>query len=176
MKTNPSIQRIAIIGVMLFLAAIAAGCTSTPETGPATTQATTVMTPAPNLPPTTAPVVTTSAAPVVTTSAAPVTTQLTTPPVITTTAAPATPTTIPPVAVTIQNFAFIPASVTVPAGTTVTWTNQDSAPHQVASDTGAFSSITLGQGGKYSFTFTSPGTYPYHCSIHTFMKGTITVT
>lgn len=171
MSTNLAIQRIAIIGVMIFLAALAAGCTSTPGTAPVTTQATPVMTTAPTattLPPTTAPVVTTSAAPV--------TTQLTTLPVITTTAAPATPTTLPAVAVTIQNFVFSPASVTVPAGTTVTWTNLDTAPHQVASDTQAFSSIALGQGGKYSFTFTTPGTYPYHCSIHTFMKGTITVT
>jgi plastocyanin len=53
----------------------------------------------------------------------------------------------------------------------------DSAPHQIASDTMAFTgSQTLGQGGTYSFTFTTPGTYSYHCAIHPFMKGTIIVT
>jgi plastocyanin len=82
----------------------------------------------------------------------------------------------PAAAVTIQNFAFSPASVTVPTGTTVTWTNRDSAPHQVGSDTGAFQGGALGTGASYSFTFTTPGTFPYHCVIHPSMHGTVTVT
>ncbi len=96
-----------------------------------------------------------------------------TPPVTTGGSLPAPRT---PVTVTIQNFAFSPASVTVPAGTTVTWTNHDAASHQIASDTGAFEGSPIGQGSSYSFTFNTPGSYPYHCAIHPYMKGTITVT
>ncbi|MDD1689671.1 MAG: cupredoxin family copper-binding protein [Methanoregula sp.] len=80
--------------------------------------------------------------------------------------------------IAIKNFAFDPASLTVKAGTTVTWTNQDSVPHIIASDTGspaAFSSSSLSTGASYSFTFTQAGTYAYHCTIHPSMKGTIIV-
>jgi len=77
--------------------------------------------------------------------------------------------------VTIQNFAFNPSSLTVKAGTTVTWTNKDSTNHPVASDTGVFNSGTLNNGESYSFTFNQTGTYPYHCTTHTSMKGTIIV-
>jgi plastocyanin len=84
---------------------------------------------------------------------------------------PATPT------INIQNFAFSPASLTVPKGTTVTWVNEDSANHQVVSDSqGLFTSNSLPKGASYSFKFDTPGTYPYHCSIHPSMKGTIIVT
>ena len=82
-------------------------------------------------------------------------------------------------AVTIQNFAFSPATLTVKSGTTVTWTNLDDADHQIASDSGApvsFSSSALARGASYQFTFTSPGTYTYHCAIHPSMKATIIVT
>jgi plastocyanin len=89
---------------------------------------------------------------------------------------------MPPVAVTIMNFAFSPASVTVPRGTTVIWTNRDSAPHSVVNDGSTvfgagqvFSSPSFGQGQNYSFTFTNAGTYPYHCGIHLSMHGTIIV-
>jgi plastocyanin len=81
-------------------------------------------------------------------------------------------------AITIENFAFSPATLAVKTGTTVTWTNRDSAPHIVVSDTGAqqaFSSNSLSDGASFTFTFTQAGTYPYHCSIHPSMKGTITV-
>jgi plastocyanin len=81
-------------------------------------------------------------------------------------------------AITIKNFAFSPASLTVKSGTTVTWTNQDSVPHIVASDTGspaAFTSDSLSTGDSYTFTFTQAGEYTYHCSIHPSMKGTIVV-
>jgi plastocyanin len=92
-----------------------------------------------------------------------------------------TPTTTPIVSpgappVTIQNFAFTPASITVPKGTTVTWINQDSADHQIASDAQGFTSSSLPKGASYSFKFDTPGTYPYHCSIHPSMKGTVIVT
>jgi amicyanin len=84
--------------------------------------------------------------------------------------------------VTIQNFAFSPPTMTISQGTTVTWMNQDTAPHQVVNDASGsnaegaiFKSPVIPQGGSYSFTFNIPGTYPYHCSIHPTMKGTITV-
>jgi plastocyanin len=75
--------------------------------------------------------------------------------------------------VTIKNFAFSPASLTIKAGTTVTWTNQDSASHTISS--ASFSSGNLATGDKFQFTFTNPGTYAYSCGIHPSMQGTITV-
>jgi plastocyanin len=83
-------------------------------------------------------------------------------------------------AITIQNFAFSPASTTVKKGTTVTWTNQDSTTHTVIGDgsntPSGFGSSQLRQGAKYSFTFNTAGTYAYQCGIHPSMQGTITVT
>ena len=76
---------------------------------------------------------------------------------------------------TINNFAFAPGGLTIPAGSKVTWTNQQSVAHTVVSDTGSFSSPVLTDGSTYSVTLNTPGTYNYHCSIHPFMKGTITV-
>lgn len=82
---------------------------------------------------------------------------------------------IPPNTVIIQNFAFNPDTLTVPVGTTVTWTNKDSAVHNVISDTGAFESENLNPENSYSFTFAQAGDYPYTCTIHPSMKGTIIV-
>ena len=82
-------------------------------------------------------------------------------------------------AVTIQNLEFSPQAITVKSGTTVTWTNMDSVPHTVTSKTPSpvsFNSGTLEQGGTFSFTFTQAGTYPYFCTVHTFMTGTVVVT
>ncbi len=73
----------------------------------------------------------------------------------------------------IRNFAFNPAQLTVRKGTTVTWTNYDSVTHKIAGS--GFGSNPLNQGDSYSYTFTAAGTYDYHCAIHTFMTGTITV-
>jgi len=77
-------------------------------------------------------------------------------------------------AVLIENFAFNPPTLTVKAGTTVTWTNEDTAAHTIKSDT--FNSQELGKGGSFEFTFNNPGTYDYACGIHPSMKGTVTVT
>ena len=80
--------------------------------------------------------------------------------------------------ITIKNFAFEPSTLVVKTGTVVTWTNQDAVPHTIASDTGSpvpFSSDSLSTGASYTFTFTQPGTFTYHCSIHPSMKGTIIV-
>ncbi|HVS78726.1 MAG TPA: cupredoxin family copper-binding protein [Candidatus Saccharimonadales bacterium] len=79
--------------------------------------------------------------------------------------------------VSIQNFAFSPASITVKKGTTVTWTNNDSTAHTVTADSGdGPNSQLLSQGQSYSFTFNQTGTFSYHCSIHTYMTGMVTVT
>ena len=78
------------------------------------------------------------------------------------------------VAVKIGNFTFGPQEVRVKAGTTVTWTNEDDIPHTVVSPN-SFRSKVLDTDGKYSFTFTTPGTYKYFCSLHPHMTGTIVV-
>ena len=79
-------------------------------------------------------------------------------------------------AVSIDNFTFGPQSVTVKAGTTVTWTNKDDIPHGIASANNAFTkSKALDTDDSYSFTFTTPGTYQYFCYIHPHMTGTIVV-
>ncbi len=92
----------------------------------------------------------------------------------------ATPVDVPPTApnaINIDNFAFSPKVLTVAAGTKVTWTNKDDEPHTVvnAGSPPAFKSAALDGGDSFSFTFTQPGTYPYFCSIHPFMTGTVVV-
>jgi plastocyanin len=78
--------------------------------------------------------------------------------------------------VEISGFAFNPSTVTAPKGATVIWTNKDSAPHTIVSDTGSeISSESLSTGNTYAHTFNTPGTYAYHCSIHPSMKGTVIV-
>ena len=78
-------------------------------------------------------------------------------------------------AITIQNFAFAPASLTVKAGTTVTWTNNDSPTHSVKWADGTAGSNPLATGSSYTRTFAAPGTYQYVCGIHASMHGTIVV-
>jgi amicyanin len=78
--------------------------------------------------------------------------------------------------VTIENFAFNPATITVKKGTTVTWTNKDSAAHTVTTDSGSGpTSQLLNQGDSYTFTFNTAGTFNYHCQPHPNMKGTVIV-
>ncbi len=77
--------------------------------------------------------------------------------------------------VTIKDFAFTPATLTVPAGTTVTWTNDDAVPHTATASDGSFDSGNLNPGQSYSFTFSTPGSYPYVCQYHAGMTGTIVV-
>jgi uncharacterized protein (TIGR03118 family) len=78
-------------------------------------------------------------------------------------------------ALNIANFAFVPDPVTVGAGSTLVWTNQDGTTHTVVADDGSFRSSGLAKDATFSMQLNTPGTYPYHCSIHPFMKGTITV-
>jgi plastocyanin len=76
----------------------------------------------------------------------------------------------------IRNFAFAPATLTVPAGTRVVWTNQDEEPHVITSAGSLFApSKGLDTSDSYAVTFSKPGTYAYYCSIHPMMVGTIIV-
>jgi len=77
--------------------------------------------------------------------------------------------------VKIDNFTFAPQQITVKAGTTVIWTNGDDIPHTVTSKTGVFKSKALDTGDSFSFTFTTPGTFPYFCALHPHMTGSIVV-
>lgn len=78
--------------------------------------------------------------------------------------------------VKIKDFAFEPSEVTIPKGTTVIWTNEDSVQHIVVSDSGEeLSSGLIDSQGTFTHTFSNAGTYGYHCSIHPSMKGTIIV-
>jgi plastocyanin len=79
-------------------------------------------------------------------------------------------------AVTIDNFAFAPATLTIRAGGTVTWTNHDEEPHTVAATDGSFHSPGMGTGATYSHTFPTAGKFDYVCSIHPSMHGTVVVT
>jgi plastocyanin len=78
--------------------------------------------------------------------------------------------------ISIDNFTFNPPTLTVKAGTSVTWTNKDDIPHGIASANNAFSrSKAMDTDDSFSFTFTTPGTYQYFCYIHPHMTGTIVV-
>ena len=77
--------------------------------------------------------------------------------------------------VMVENFSFQPDTLTVKAGTTVTWVNHDDEPHTVNENNKAFKSGTLDTDVKFSYKFTSPGTYSYFCSLHPRMTGQIIV-
>jgi plastocyanin len=79
-------------------------------------------------------------------------------------------------AVTIQDFSFKPAALTVKAGTTVTWTQKDSTGHFVKWDDGTAPSATLSMDQTYTRTFAAAGPFTYVCGIHSSMKGSVTVT
>ena len=79
--------------------------------------------------------------------------------------------------VAIENFVFSPKTLSVKKGTTVTWTNKDSMAHTVTATNGTGpSSGTLGNGASYSYTFATVGTFPYTCTFHSSMQGTVIVT
>jgi len=79
--------------------------------------------------------------------------------------------------VTINNYTFSPGTLTVPLGTTVTWTNRDNEVHTVTADDAppTFKSAGLDTDDSFSFTFNKAGTYPYHCALHPHMTGKIVV-
>ncbi len=80
-----------------------------------------------------------------------------------------------PATVTIDNFNFSPMTLTVAAGTTVTWANNDDIPHTVRAVDGSFHSKAMDTGDIYSFTFAKPGVYSYFCSVHPKMVGKVIV-
>jgi plastocyanin len=80
-----------------------------------------------------------------------------------------------PVSIDIKDFAYRPSVLTVPVGTTVTWTNRDEEPHTVTSATGAFASAGLSHAETFQQTFTQPGTLTYFCALHPQMKATVVV-
>lgn len=80
------------------------------------------------------------------------------------------------VAVSISEFAFDPAQLTVAAGSTITFTNDDNVPHTVRSADGALASPELASGATYSVTVSEPAEIEYICTIHDFMRGSVTVT
>ena len=80
------------------------------------------------------------------------------------------------VAVKISNFSFNPGVITVKKGTSVTWTNEDPMSHTITGNNGGPKSDAIPNGGNYSYKFDTVGTFPYHCSIHPSMNGSVVVT
>ena len=77
--------------------------------------------------------------------------------------------------VSIEDFYFEPANAAIQPGDTIVWTNEGSHPHTVTADDGSFDSGTLQPGQSFRHTFRNPGTVTYHCSIHPFMTGSVSV-
>jgi amicyanin len=89
---------------------------------------------------------------------------------------PPPPNPLPTTTVVITNSTFSPSSVTIIVGSTVTWRNDDGIQHTVTSDSGSeLESALLSQGDTYAHTFNTVGTFPYHCTPHPFMTGTVIV-
>jgi plastocyanin len=80
-----------------------------------------------------------------------------------------------PATVNIENFKFAPPTLTVPAGTTVVWKNEDDSPHRIGDTTGLLKSTALDTDATFSHTFGAPGEYPYICTLHPYMRGKIIV-
>ena len=81
----------------------------------------------------------------------------------------------PPVTIAIANFTFDPPALTVPAGTEITWVNQDDIPHLVDAADGAFRSPPLDTDDRFTLRLTGPGTISYFCGLHPHLTGTVTV-
>lgn len=79
------------------------------------------------------------------------------------------------VTVAIRDFIYFPQDLTVAPGTTVTWVNEDSAPHDATGRDDAFRTELLDRDDSDSVTFESPGVFKYYCSVHPWMEGTVTV-
>lgn len=87
----------------------------------------------------------------------------------------APPASAPPAAVTIKNFAFSPATLTVARGTMVTWTNTDASVHTVTAVDASFDSGNLSQGQSFTHVLATVGTFMYRCNIHQYMTATVVV-
>jgi plastocyanin len=90
------------------------------------------------------------------------------------TAGPGAPTGTDKIAIT--NYTFVPPSVTVAAGTTVTWTNNDGFAHEITENDAGFAGPDIKPGASFSHKYDKAGTYAYHCGIHNYMTGSVTVT
>jgi plastocyanin len=90
-------------------------------------------------------------------------------------AAPVDPKSASETVVKIDNFSFSPATLTVPVGTTVRWTNADDIPHTIVSEDKSFKSKAVDTDEQFTYTFTKPGTYSYFCGIHPKMTGKVVV-
>ena len=88
---------------------------------------------------------------------------------------PSSAITIPMGAEFLGNRAFSPAELEIAVGTTVTWRNTDSTSHTSTSDATGWNSAIIAPGGQFSFSFQAAGTFPYHCTIHPGMVGTVVV-
>ncbi len=88
----------------------------------------------------------------------------------------AAPPAMPAAVVHIKNFAFVPATITVAAGSTVRFVNDDGEAHTVTADAETFDSGGLDAGDAWSYRFATPGSYPYFCAVHPYMHGTVVVT
>lgn len=77
--------------------------------------------------------------------------------------------------VRITNFEFVPANLTIAAGDSVTFINEDSAPHTATADSGAFDTGRLRQGQSATLTFNGGGSFPYFCAVHPRMRGSLSV-
>ena len=153
----------------LTLLASCGGGASTPSV---TSQSLTIQATTSAIPSTTMPPPMTTTAPPATTSQPPTTSQ----PLITTTRPPTTPPATG-VEIIIEGYAFKPNSISIKAGTMVTWRNMDSVDHTASSDLpGQFSVFVAGSGGTSHLIFDTPGIYPYHCEPHPEMRASITVT
>ena len=96
-------------------------------------------------------------------------------PIVSPTSAPTTTPTTAHANVDISGFAFVPQTLTVSVGTTVTWTNNDSSSHTITSNDNLFESGTMSKGASFNQTFNQKGTFNYRCSIHPSMTGKIIV-
>ena len=77
--------------------------------------------------------------------------------------------------VEVKDFKFTPGTITIKKGQKVTWKFDDSAQHNVTADDKKFASKDLANGQTYSETFNTVGSYSYVCTIHQYMRGTVTV-
>jgi plastocyanin len=189
MATSRRATAVLLCGVTMLVVAACGGdkkdaglATQRVTTTSAVSTTTTALAPADAGTSTTVAAVTSTTAPRAATTAAPRTSgqlAVTNPPA-TNPPATAPPTTTAPSgtgsAVTIQSSTFMPAVLNVTAGTKVTATNKDSYAHTWTADGGQWNSMNLSQNGSYSYTFSTPGTYAYHCNIHASMHGTVKVT
>lgn len=82
---------------------------------------------------------------------------------------------LPAPSVAIRGFAFVPQTVTVTVGTTITWTNEDEDPHTVVANDKSFHSVAMDTDDRFSYTFTTPGEFAYFCSLHPHMTGKVIV-